>query len=255
MINRAARERDGVKDDDAGGAQRLRERGEIFARHHHAADEQAKAGKKADGHAQFGRDEVVVERVFDEERDAEEQRKAADPRETFHAHELFPVDFWRGLEAAARKCAPVSAAQLLSESAAARRRAEVAAKRRVAARRLVVAATTGDGVMISGCGAGAGAGLTGFGGSFSRFSRNISDSRATSRSESSSMRFLALMARTISQIASAIGTPRITKTTRYDAGFHKFYFSGERLVARSVRPAAGSWQAAKSGRALAAKSG
>ena len=43
------------------------------------------------------RDEVVVERVFDEERNAEKQREAANPRETFHAHELFPVDFrrWR----------------------------------------------------------------------------------------------------------------------------------------------------------------
>ena len=78
--------------------------------------------------------------------------------------------------------------------------------------------TTGDGVMIFGCGAGAGAGLTGFGSSFSRFSRNISDSRAMSRSESSSMRFPARMARTISQIASAIGTPRVARTTNMMPG-------------------------------------
>src|ERR1035441_1196392 len=43
---------------------------------------------------------------------------------------------------------------------------------------------TGGGGKIFGCGAGAGADSTGFGGSFSRFSRTISDSRAMSRSES-----------------------------------------------------------------------
>ena len=99
MINRAASERDGIQHDDARGTKRLRERGEVFARHHHSAHEQSDAGEKTDGDAQFRWNEVVVERVFDEERDAEEQRESTDPRKTFHAHELFPVDgrlgFWR----------------------------------------------------------------------------------------------------------------------------------------------------------------
>ena len=48
MINRAAGKRDGVKHNHARRAKRMRQRGEIFARHHHPAHDQAEAGKKAD---------------------------------------------------------------------------------------------------------------------------------------------------------------------------------------------------------------
>ena len=75
----------------------MRKRGEIFLRHRHAADEQAKTGEKTDGDAQFGWNEIVVERVLDEKGDAEEQSESAEPGETFDPHELFPIDFWRGL--------------------------------------------------------------------------------------------------------------------------------------------------------------
>src|ERR1039458_10140928 len=95
MVERAAREGDGVENHHAGRAQSLSERGEIFARHHHTADQQTEAGEKTNGDAQLRRNEIVVERVFDEERDAEKQRESAEPRETFDAHELFPVDFWQ----------------------------------------------------------------------------------------------------------------------------------------------------------------
>ena len=61
MVNRAAGKSDGIKNDDAGRAQRLRKYGEIFPRHHHAADEQAETSEKPDGDAQFRRDEIVVE--------------------------------------------------------------------------------------------------------------------------------------------------------------------------------------------------
>src|ERR1035441_9524362 len=95
MVNRAAREGDGIQNHDAGRAQGLRERGEIFARHHHAANKQAEAGEKTNGHAQLRRGEVVVKRVFDEKRDTEKQREPAEPGEAFDAHELFPINFWQ----------------------------------------------------------------------------------------------------------------------------------------------------------------
>jgi hypothetical protein len=109
-------------------------------------------------------------------------------------------------------------------------------------------AATGGGVMIFGCGAGTGADSTGFGGSFSRFRRDISDSRAMSRSESSSMRFLALTARTISQIASAIGIPRITKTTSMMPGSIILIQIAKRLGCAQCAPVVGAWQAAKAAR-------
>ncbi len=54
---------------------------------------------------------------------------------------------------------------------------------------------------------------TGLGDSFTRFNSAISDSMSPSRWENSSMRFFALTARAISQIASAIEIPKINKMT------------------------------------------
>lgn len=73
---------------------------------------------------------------------------------------------------------------------------------------------TGAGVTIFGCDGGAEPGPTGFGNSFSIFNRATSDSSAMSRWKSSSMRFCARTARTISQIVSAIGIPKTSKTIR-----------------------------------------
>jgi hypothetical protein len=105
---------------------------------------------------------------------------------------------------------------------------------------------TGAEVTIFGCGdAVAGDDSKDFGGSFSRFNRKISDSSSPSRWESSSMRFFELTARTINQIASATGIPRITKTTRAmpDSIFN-FNWRYD-LAPRSLSLFASLWQAAK----------
>lgn len=92
MINRAAGKGDGIEDDNPRGAEGLGQRGIILARHQDAAHQQSKTGQKTHGGAQFGRDEVVVKRVFDKERDAQEQGQAARPGKQLDAHELFPID-------------------------------------------------------------------------------------------------------------------------------------------------------------------
>jgi hypothetical protein len=98
-------------------------------------------------------------------------------------------------------------------------------------------------VAATGTGIGFGVGSTGFADSRSRFSRITSDSSSLRRKESSSMRLFACMARTISQTARTMGTPRTTKTTTGIISI-KFPF-GERndLVERSLRFGAGLWQA------------
>jgi hypothetical protein len=109
---------------------------------------------------------------------------------------------------------------------------------------------SGAGGIILGCAAGAGGVGTGalkdsdFDlDSLSCLSRKISDSSSYSRRASSWMRLLALTAHTINQMASARGTPRIKKTTGIQS--ISFTFQQPRsLIVRSVRPAAGSWQAA-----------
>jgi len=71
------------------------------------------------------------------------------------------------------------------------------------------------------------------------------------------MRFFALTARTISQIASAIAESENYQDDKYDAGFHNFIQLAQRLGCAQCAPAAGSWQeqSGKSGAALGAKSG
>src|SRR5206468_6075884 len=56
------------------------------------ADEKADADCESNGNPQLRWDEIVLERIFHEERHAEEKREAADPREQFRAHELLPVN-------------------------------------------------------------------------------------------------------------------------------------------------------------------
>jgi hypothetical protein len=73
---------------------------------------------------------------------------------------------------------------------------------------------TGAEAIFSAMGSGTGVGTAGFGDSFSRFNRIISNSSSLSRLESSSRPFLALTARAMSQIARAVGIPSTARTTR-----------------------------------------
>src|SRR5438270_11393912 len=66
-----------------------------------AGTDQSQPGDGADDDAHRGRDEVVLERILDQENDAEEERETAQPGDKFHAEECFPVDgrlrwFWCG---------------------------------------------------------------------------------------------------------------------------------------------------------------
>ena len=96
VIYGAAGEGDGVENDHARGAQRVRQRRKVFARQPHPAGQQTQSGEEPRRHAQFGRHQIVVERIFDEERDSEEQRESPGPGKTFDPHELFPVELGRG---------------------------------------------------------------------------------------------------------------------------------------------------------------
>src|SRR3974390_312213 len=73
VINRAAGKRDGIKNNDAGRTQGLRKRGKFFARHEYTAHDQSESGQETYGHAELRRDKIVVERIFDEERDAQKE--------------------------------------------------------------------------------------------------------------------------------------------------------------------------------------
>ena len=92
VVNRAARERDRVEADDTGRDQGLRGDGVARAVDFESADDEAEGEEKADGDADLGGNEIVVEGVFDEETDGEQRSQAAEPREEFRAHKLFPVD-------------------------------------------------------------------------------------------------------------------------------------------------------------------
>ncbi|WP_425161327.1 hypothetical protein [Candidatus Binatus sp.] len=78
---------------------------------------------------------------------------------------------------------------------------------------IVLGGEVGAGMAISGGFGTAESDSTGLGDSFTRFNSAISDSMSPSRWENSSMRFFALTARAISQIASAIEIPKINKMT------------------------------------------
>lgn len=61
VVDRATGEGDGVKRDDAAGAQRLGGDGVTFAREHDAADDEADAEEKTESDADLGRDPVVLD--------------------------------------------------------------------------------------------------------------------------------------------------------------------------------------------------
>ena len=223
VINRTARERNAIEDDNSGRAQSLRKHGEMFARHHHAADEQTETGEETNRHSQDGRDEIVVERVFDEKYNAEEQCESANPRKTFHPYELFPIDFRSRLGRRLKN----------GRRRGGRRRWRRKDRLGTVAIGLGGVTWSRSGV-TSGCAGRAESDSTGFGDSFSRFSRAISDSSAPSRWKTSSMRFFALTARTINQI----GIPKIIKMTSVILLFNSAFDS----ASRTLRPNAGQLQ-------------
>src|SRR5258708_35140093 len=92
MIVSATCKGDGVEHQDAGRAKRLRSDSVFFSLQKQTARNKTGADDEPDGNPQLRRDQVVLERVFDEKRDAQEKREPANPREQFRAHELLPVD-------------------------------------------------------------------------------------------------------------------------------------------------------------------
>jgi hypothetical protein len=68
------------------------------------------------------------------------------------------------------------------------------------------------GVNLAGCGAGVGLAAAGSDAPCCRRSRITSNSKSLNRLVNSAMRFPALTARTISQTASAVGTPSTSRT-------------------------------------------
>ena len=161
----------------------------------------------------------------------------------FHAHELFPVDGRFGF-------ARLAGAGFGGGAVWANTGGGATTGGGTGGMMIGFCVGSGAGGIILGCAAGAGGvGADAVNGSdfgvdsLSCLSRKISDSSSYSRRASSSMRLLALTAHTINQMASARGTPRIKKTTGIQS--ISFTFQQPRsLIARSVRPAAGSWQAA-----------
>src|SRR5205085_12090377 len=61
-----------------------------------AGRDEAEADDGANGDAHRGRDEIVLEGIFHEEHDPEEEDEPADPGEEFHAEERFPIERLRG---------------------------------------------------------------------------------------------------------------------------------------------------------------
>ena len=82
----------GVEHQDAGRAERLRSDSVFFPFQKQTANNKTGADDEPDRNPQLRRDQIVLERIFHEKRDAEEKREPADPREQFRAHELLPID-------------------------------------------------------------------------------------------------------------------------------------------------------------------
>src|ERR1044071_5337969 len=96
MIEGAAGKGDSVKNENAGRTQCLRGDDIFFALQRNAATDERNPSEKSDRDPELGRKQVVLERIFYEKGNTEEQGKSADPGEHFRAHELFPIDFARG---------------------------------------------------------------------------------------------------------------------------------------------------------------
>jgi hypothetical protein len=82
----------GVKHQDAGRAERLRSDSVFFPFQEQTANNKSGADDESDRNPQLRRCQIVLERIFHEECDAEEKREPADPREQFRAHELLPIN-------------------------------------------------------------------------------------------------------------------------------------------------------------------
>lgn len=91
-IDDVRRERDGVEADDAGGAENVGGDAIFFASDAQACDDERGGESEADRDADARRDEIVLEGVFDEERDREEGGEAAEPGEEFGADEVFEIE-------------------------------------------------------------------------------------------------------------------------------------------------------------------
>ena len=91
MVNRATGERNCVENHNARGAKRVSGNRIFLAAQDHAADDKADSDEETERNADFGRDEIVLERILHEIGHGEEQRESADPGEQFRPHELLPV--------------------------------------------------------------------------------------------------------------------------------------------------------------------
>ena len=96
VVNRATPKRDRIQHHHARRAQRVRQHAIPLAIHHHATHDQANAHEETQRRPHRRRNQIVVERILDEVRNAEQRRQPAHPREQLHADELLPIDLQLG---------------------------------------------------------------------------------------------------------------------------------------------------------------
>src|ERR1043166_3440066 len=92
MIVSSTCEGDRVEHQDASRAECLRSDGVFFPFQKQTANNETGTDDEPDRNPQLGWNQIVLERIFHEKCDAEEEREPADPREQFCAHELLPID-------------------------------------------------------------------------------------------------------------------------------------------------------------------
>ena len=247
MINGTARKGDGVKNTTPVAHRVCAPTVYCLCRRSPGApDEQGDAGQKAGGHAQFRRNQVVV-KCFGEG-NAEKECQPGRIRKTLHAQKLFPINgrsHWAGRwrrqfrfacdggnrrrDQRGRDSTP----GLRECKNGSRLRLNFRGRLRPPALPLFLEESvpgfgkvkTGRG-SGPGAGAGFGAGSAGFADSRSRFNRMTSASSSPRRKESSPSRPLAWTARTISQTARAMGTPKNTRMMMGIIGSIKLPFCG-----------------------------
>ena len=92
MVERPACESNRVENESSGRTKRLCRNHVLFPLQRQADDDQNQTHSETDRYAHFRLNEIMLERVFHEKRDAQEKRQSADPCEELRAHELLPVD-------------------------------------------------------------------------------------------------------------------------------------------------------------------
>ena len=92
MVERPACESNSVENKGSGRTKGLRRDHVLLPLQRQATDDQNQTHSETDRYAHFRRNEIMLERVFHEKRDAKEQGQSADPCEELRAHELLPVD-------------------------------------------------------------------------------------------------------------------------------------------------------------------